>query len=410
MNRIFLLVQAVFFATILTHGFSMDERQLKDLHRTLRQPAVFQVKYGNTPHTLYNDFLPDSLWEGVTLQGWVFKEVKFVGTKWHNVKVIDGVFENCEFDETEFMNNTFVNTKFIYPKLRNGIWGRNKFNGGSIEAMQFIYYANWIIDFQLNEFEGVAISHNQPKNQYDVDGGEPRNGSWRTCSFKKCHFEKNSFYYQTFDAATFDSCTFERNDFTNTNFQGKETRVSYCTFKDNTGYTVGSNNGVIEHSTYDEDGFAGHNVNDVKIESRFKGGLMIGGGKDIHAQNLTDASIVGGNTVLVENISSPQENSLSIEKSKNITIRNVKVKKVYLENVEDAVFENIEMDELHSPVLCTRCTFKNVLIKKLVMAPVGHEPVFVDCKFENMRRAPGVLVERYMDKPPVDMVLPWEVK
>jgi len=387
----------------------MNEEQIKDLHRTLRQPTVFQSKYGDSANTIFGVTLPDSLWEGITLKGWTFKNVTFKGTKWHHVKVVDGVFDGCDFVETEFMNNTFVNTQFRHPVFKEGVWDSNQFLGGTIDGMQIKFYEMGTIRWEHNHFEDMLITNNQPNNNYDN-----RNGWWRECSFKKCTIKNNSFYFQVFDSCTWDSCTFSKNDFGYTDFKGASTRVSYCTSTDDDGMTIGTGEGSIDHSTYKTEGFGGHKLSHVNVDAMNKGEITLAGGSDVQARNGTDLYAVGIENGVIENINAegkPLRNVMSVERCKNITIRNVRAETAYIEDVEDAVFENIEMDELIGQTGCKRCTFRNVLIKKRIFLGPGDVLDFEDCKFENMKRAanvPVVRIDRDRNKTNENMILPWE--
>lgn len=405
MNRI---VARLIICIVFTLGACMNEKDLKEMHRTLQQPSVFQAKYGDSALTIIGASLPDSLWEGVTLKGWTFKNVTFQGTKWNMVKVIDGVFDNCSFYETEFMENTFVNTKFYNPEFRNGTWSKNHFQDGIVKGMQILLYENWSIDFDYNHFEHVEISENQPKNQWDK-----RNGRWNSCTFKNCKLYNNNFDGQLLDSVVFEGCTLENNTFGLETFRGENVRVQYCKIKGCKTLAVTTDSGgVIENSEFIGKIGAGSygEMNHVKIDGMGEGPAWImGGGKDLNIRNVNELTLKNVDGATITSVINPRSFA-GFYKSKNIRVSEIKVKSLTIDTIENATFENIEADELWGPIHCTNCTFKNIAIKKIILGSKDRIDL-LNCQYENVRRLPGVKIKRLQKDGSIeeDLTMPWEL-
>jgi uncharacterized protein YjbI with pentapeptide repeats len=342
--------------------------------------------------------------------------VVFDGTRFDTVVFENATFDHCEFRKAVFKGGLFKNCRFHKPLLRGGKWARNTFSGGEMtgfdsknEIEQRIS-AEWI----GNIFENVYFHDNHPG---------PDAGIWYDCVFRDSRLEDNAFGEsvdptrpdQTAWSTSVESVTFERCHLKGNNWRQAFTSgmIRDCTI-DGDDFT--SMAGVVENSIFKvlRGTFVDGNIHDCQFESSGTGdeGFGMIGGRKIVARNFHHGYAIENSEDVT--LDGSQGGPLSLQGSiRRTTVRNISAQEFDLEGatLEDVVFENVNAVRLFlGGAHFKRCTFRNVTISNGVAIGIdpAQDPVFEDCKFENLRRLPQATVYRMFKVPLVGYVLPWE--
>jgi len=354
---------------------------MDDLQTSLHEPVVFQKKYGNNKRIIAGSTLPATLWSGVTLKGWLFKQVHFQGTQWKGVTVIDGVFDGCTFDSVVFEQNKFINTEFINNHLISSNWNHNQFHGGTWEGMTVatVEIPEEILTttFAHNSFDSVAITHLLPfqdLHNHPLD--------WDSCQFHFCHFEKNILQNIYFRNSTFTHSVFTGNILNSSVFSvGTIIRNSTlqnnllnesnlnATWYDSTHITTWGNfssNGKVSYSTISPIG---------------NGSITIEDADHLQLKHINSLKIAHAHHIEVNGIED-KDATVSLGSINHSTFQNLHIKTLQFDSLEDVRFEKVVVDRLQGKLSCTRCTFLDVQIKgKITPQDSIRMP---DCKFENV--------------------------
>jgi uncharacterized protein YjbI with pentapeptide repeats len=394
----------------------MNSHQIQSMHQVLHDPPRFQREYGDHGQTLAMVTLPDSLWTGLTLRNWTFEHVVFDGTRFDTVVFENATFDHCEFRKAVFKGVLFKNCRFNKPVLRGGKWARNTFSGGEMSGfdskneIEQRISAEWI----GNVFENFYFHDNHPG---------PDAGIWYDCVFRDSRLENNAFgesvdptlQDQTAWSTSVESISFER-----CHFKGNNWRQSFTsgTIRDCTidGDDFDGMNGIIENATFKvlRGVTVEGNVHDCQFESSVAGdeGFGMSGGRNVVARNFQHGFSINNSEDVT--LDGSQAGNLTLQGSiRRATVRNITAREFDLEgaSLEDVVFENVNAEDLFlEGAVLKRCTFRNITISTSVFVgkKAAQDPVFEDCKFENVHRLPGTTVNRMVKERAIGYVLPWE--
>jgi uncharacterized protein YjbI with pentapeptide repeats len=390
----------------------MNPHQIQSMHQVLHDPPRFQKEYGDHGQTLAMVTLPDSLWTGLTLRNWAFEHVVFDGTRFDTVVFENATFEHCEFRKAVFNGVLFKNCRFKNPVLRGGEWARNTFSGGEMSGfdsqneIEQRISADWI----GNVFENFYFHDNHPG---------PDGGIWYDCVFRDSRIENNNFgkfredqpsWRTSMESVTFERCHLKGNNWRQSFTSGT---IRDCTIE---GDDFDGIDGIIENSKFKvlRETSVNGNVHDCQFEGSDSrdAGFGMGGGKNVVARNFFDGYAIENSEDVT--LDGSQGGPLSLQGSiRRTTVRNITAQEFDLEGatLEDVVFENVNAVRLFlGGAHFKRCIFRNVTISNGVAIGIdpAQDPVFEDCKFENLRRLPQVTVYRMFKVPLVGYVLPWE--
>lgn len=401
-------------AILLFLGACMNPLQVQSMHQVLNDPPRFQKEFGDHPQAIGNFTFPDSLWKDLTLKGWSFQQTIFQGTRFENVVFEDAVFDRCEFRAADIKKATFKNCRFGNILMRGGHWEDNVFQGGEMfgfDSENEIGYrrsGRWL----RNTFEKFHLHDNHP----GIDAAE-----WEQCTFRDAKIENNNFgepwddfrqdlegWSTTISDATFERCTFKGNNWRHALQTGviRDCQMDGDDFSGISGTIVNSKFKVLRGTAVDGD------IRDCEFVSMGEGDAFgITGGKNVTAKGYKEGYGIENS----ENISvdGAVEGMVDVTGSnKHLTIRNISVKNFTLSGkLEQSTFENFKVNSFgYQGLHCTGCTFKDIEITEDV--PIWSAPedaaTFTDCKFINMRRAPGVFVYEFLNEPIPNFTLPWE--